>query len=250
MLDTGIDVPEVLNLVFFKIVRSKAKFWQMVGRGTRLRKDLFGPGQDKREFLIFDFCQNLEFFSQNLEGTQGTVAEPLSQRLFKARLELLGELDVRLAPEKGSLHGKEAVSRDKISESLTELIIRTDTATHLHNIVLGMSLKNFVVRPQRRWVETWSDATSWHTINSEQLNEIAQHVSGLPSAVRDDDEDAKRFDLLMLRTQLGCIRGDIGYARLRDQVRSLADALSELGSIPDVKKQMLLIEAVAGEDWW
>jgi type I restriction enzyme R subunit len=66
MLDTGIDVPEVVNLVFFKIVRSKAKFWQMVGRGTRLCKDLFGPGQDKKDFLIFDFCQNLEYFSQNL----------------------------------------------------------------------------------------------------------------------------------------------------------------------------------------
>jgi type I restriction enzyme, R subunit len=112
-LDTGIDVPEVLNLVFFKIVRSKAKFWQMVGRGTRLRKDLFGPGQDKREFLIFDFCQNLEFFSQNLEGTQGAVAEPLSQRLFKARLELLGELDVRLAPEKGGVSGILCVRRFK-----------------------------------------------------------------------------------------------------------------------------------------
>ena len=64
MLDTGIDVPEVVNLVFFKAVRSKTKFWQMVGRGTRLCKDLFGPGQDKQNFFIFDFCQNLEFFSE------------------------------------------------------------------------------------------------------------------------------------------------------------------------------------------
>ena len=65
MLDTGIDVPEVVNLVFFKLVRSKTKFWQMVGRGTRLRPDLFGPGQPKEFFYIFDYCQNLEFFSQN-----------------------------------------------------------------------------------------------------------------------------------------------------------------------------------------
>src|ERR1700694_2614761 len=64
-LDTGIDIPDVVNLVFFKLVRSKTKFWQMVGRGTRLRKDLFGPGQDKEFFYIFDFCQNLEFFQQN-----------------------------------------------------------------------------------------------------------------------------------------------------------------------------------------
>jgi len=102
MLDTGIDVPNVVNLVFFKIVRSKAKFWQMVGRGTRLCKDLFGPEQDKQEFLIFDFCQNLEFFSQNLEGSKGNVAEPLSQRTFKARLELLSVLDEQLAQEQGA----------------------------------------------------------------------------------------------------------------------------------------------------
>src|SRR5690606_38890368 len=75
MLDTGIDVPEVVNLVFFKIVRSKTKFWQMIGRGTRLCPDLFGPGRDKEYFYIFDFCQNLEFFNQNAETTQGANGE-------------------------------------------------------------------------------------------------------------------------------------------------------------------------------
>jgi type I restriction enzyme, R subunit len=246
MLDTGIDVPEVVNLVLFKIVRSKTKFWQMLGRGTRLRKDLFGPGQHKQEFLVFDFCQNLEFFSQNLEGANGVIVEPLSQRTFKARLELLGVLDERLAPAGSGIQVKEA----EAGYGLTERSMRADTAKFLHAIVAGMSLDNFVVRPQRRWVETWSNEKSWYTLNAEQLNELAQHVSGLPSAVRDDDEEAKRFDLLMLRTQLGCVRGDIGYVRLRDQVRSLTDALSELGSIPDVKKHMVLIEAIAGEDWW
>jgi type I restriction enzyme R subunit len=113
-----------------------------------------------------------------------------------------------------------------------------------------MRLDNFVVRPQRRWVEPWSIATAWHKVTGDQLVELAQHVSGLPSAVRDDDEEAKRFDLLMLRTQLGSARGDMGFARLREQVRALADGLSELGSIPDVKKHMVLIEAVAGEEWW
>jgi type I restriction enzyme R subunit len=99
-------------------------------------------------------------------------------------------------------------------------------------------------------VEPWSDAKAWHTVTGDQLVELAQHVSGLPSAVRDDDEEAKRFDLLMLRTQLGAARGDVGFARLREQARALADGLSELGSIPDVKKHMVLIEAVAGEEWW
>ncbi|MCX7279049.1 MAG: DEAD/DEAH box helicase family protein [Burkholderiales bacterium] len=246
MLDTGIDVPEVVNLVFFKIVRSKAKFWQMLGRGTRLCKDLFGPEQDKKEFLILDFCQNLEFFSQNLEGSKGVVAEPLSQRTFKARLELLAVLDAQLA--QGADGG---IAAEPVPDyGQTAATLRADTASYLHAVVAGMRLDNFVVRPQRRWVEQWSQATAWHTVTGEQLAELAQHVSGLPSSVRDDDEEAKRFDLLMLRTQLASAHGDIGFARLRDQVRSLADGLSELGSIPDVKKHMVLIEAVAGEEWW
>ena len=248
MLDTGIDVPEVANLVFFKIVRSKAKFWQMVGRGTRLCKDLFGPDQDKREFLIFDFCQNLEFFSQNLEGSTGAVAEPLSQRTFKARLELLSVLDAQLAQEQGA--GSANIAEPVAGYGLTSAAMRLDTASHLHAVVAGMRLDNFVVRPQRRWVEPWSQAEAWNTVTGDQLVELAQHVSGLPSAVRDDDEEARRFDLRMLRTQLGSARADVGFARLREQVRALADGLSELGSIPDVKKHMVLIEAVAGEEWW
>jgi type I restriction enzyme R subunit len=247
MLDTGIDVPEVVNLVFFKVVRSKAKFWQMVGRGTRLCPNLFAPDQHKTEFKIFDFCQNLEFFGQNLEGSQSSVTEPLSQRMFKARLELLGVLDERLAQQATPLMpAGELLAK----YSLTEPAMRADTANQLHAVVAGMRLDNFVVRPQRRWVEPWSEAKAWNVVSAEQLAALAQHVSGLPSAVRDDDEEAKRFDLLLLRTQLGSVRGDIGYARLREQVRALADGLSELGSIPDVQKQMVLIEAIAGEEWW
>src|SRR2546430_4349528 len=88
MLDTGIDIPEVVNLVFFKLVRSKTKFWQMVGRGTRLCPDLFGPGKDKEFFYLFDYCQNLEFFNQKVETTEGAMGASLAKRLFTARLEL------------------------------------------------------------------------------------------------------------------------------------------------------------------
>src|SRR5690606_30759248 len=93
MLDTGIDVPEVVNLVFFKLVRSKTKFWQILGRGTRLRPDLFGLGEDKEFFYVFDYCQNLEFFNKNPDITDGAVAPSLSARLFTSRLDLLATLD-------------------------------------------------------------------------------------------------------------------------------------------------------------
>jgi len=93
MLDTGIDVPEILNLVFFKLVRSKTKFWQMVGRGTRLCPNLFGPGEDKKFFLIFDFCANLEYFKENPPAADSSPNMPLGKRLFILRLELIAELD-------------------------------------------------------------------------------------------------------------------------------------------------------------
>ena len=249
-LDTGIDVPEVVNLVFFKIVRSKTKFWQMIGRGTRLCKNLFGPGDEagsqKSEFLIFDFCQNLEYFNQNLPGTDGASGEPLGQRLFKARLELLGVLDARLAPD-----GRTAAELAP-GLGLTDQRIRSDTAALLHGAVAvaGMTLDNFVVRPKWRWVEMWRLPEAWARISPEQREEIATHLSSLPTSVGDDDEDAKRFDLLMLRIQLCCLQAEPGFDRLRNLVRGLADGLLELTSIPAVRQQMLLIEAVAGEDWW
>ena len=246
MLDTGIDVPEVVNLVFFKIVRSKTKFWQMIGRGTRLCKDLFGPEQDKQNFLIFDFCQNLEYFGQDLPTAGGTTGQPLGQRLFNARLELIGALDKMMAVD--GLYASEPEPAGELR--LTVRRIRADTAGLLHDAVAGMSLENFVVRPKRRWVETWSQAMAWAQINHEQANEVSTHLSGLPTSVRDDDEDAKRFDLLMLRVQLSALNAEAGYDRLKKQVTSLADGLLELGSIPAVRDQMLLIEAVAGEDWW
>lgn len=88
MLDTGIDVPEILNLVFFKLVRSRTKFWQMIGRGTRLCEDLFGPGQSKKEFIVFDYCQNLDFFDDNPAGFDSPVQPSIKQLIFDRRLEL------------------------------------------------------------------------------------------------------------------------------------------------------------------
>src|SRR6266851_1893380 len=107
MLDTGIDVPEVVNLVFFKLVRSKTKFWQMVGRGTRLCPDLFGPGKDKAFFYLFDYCQNLEFFSQKMPTTEGALAASLGKRLFLARLDLIGTLDRKPHGQPGGGEGVE-----------------------------------------------------------------------------------------------------------------------------------------------
>src|SRR5262249_16265299 len=88
MLDTGIDVPEIVNLVFDKPVFSYVKFWQMIGRGTRLCPNLFGPGKDKTHFQIFDHWGNFYRFEQEYETAQAKEAKSLMESVFEARLEL------------------------------------------------------------------------------------------------------------------------------------------------------------------
>jgi type I restriction enzyme R subunit len=240
MLDTGIDVPEVVNLVFFKIVRAKTKFWQMIGRGTRLCPELYGPGQDKQDFYVFDFCQNLEFFNQQLAGTEGSLTEPLSQRLFKARLDLAWRLDRAVA----------AGVVIEVDGTHSEAGLRQDLARDLRAVVEGMNVHNIVVRPHRRWVEQYAGADAWSTLTADATAEIAEHLSGLPSAVRDDDEAAKRFDLLLLRLQLAAFTGDPGVERLRSQVQAVAAALLEQTAIPVIKAQELPLRDAAGDEWW
>ena len=89
MMDTGVDAPRVVNLVFFKMIRSYTKFWQMIGRGTRLRKDLFGPGQHKEHFMILDFLGNLEFFEENPEGISGSTSLSLTERIFNLKVDIV-----------------------------------------------------------------------------------------------------------------------------------------------------------------
>jgi type I restriction enzyme R subunit len=235
MLDTGIDIPEVLNLVFFKLVRSKTKFWQMVGRGTRLCENLFGPGRDKQFFYIFDYCQNLEFFGQNPDTTDGAMGESLGKRLFKARIELIAELDRGIAGG-----GKE--------EKQAEL--RQDTAEFLRTQVAAMNVNNFIVRPKRRLVERYSDAKEWEKLDMARQTELASDVAGLPSELVDDDQEAKQFDLLMLRLQLAILRHEPSYERLRKQVVEIAGLLEEKANIPMVQQQLEVIQEIQTDDFW
>jgi len=249
MLDTGIDIPEIVNLVFFKLVHSKTKFWQMVGRVTRLRPDLFGPGKDKAFFYLFDYCQNLEIFNQNPEKTDGAVGESLGKRLFTARLELIGEIDGKL--DASTVRG-DRVQRPAApyGEATTAEQLRHETAGLLQEQVAAMNLDNFIIRPKRRFVEKYAKPEAWTRLKEEDRSELAREVAGLPSELVDDDEEAKRFDLLMLRLQLTLLRIDPGFGRLRDQVRAIAGLLEEKSSIPMVRDQMPLIQEIQSDAWW
>ncbi|RKI74231.1 DUF4145 domain-containing protein [Corallococcus sp. AB049A] len=248
MLDTGIDVPEVVNLVFFKLVRSKTKFWQMVGRGTRLRPDLFGPGEPKRFFYVFDFCQNLEFFSQHPPTEDGAVAESLGKRLFKRRLALVGELDRRLAAEKRGLAAGE--SEASMGYATTEAAVRADVACVLHGEVAAMNVDNFVVRQCREVVSRYANPAAWAKLSEEAHEELAHQVAGLPSQLESEAEESKRFDLLMLNLELALLRKEPSFMRLREQVKALANVLEEKTSIPMVKEHLALIQEVQSDTWW
>lgn len=243
MLDTGIDVPEVVNLVFFKIVRSRTKFWQMVGRGTRLCPDLFAPGEHKQFFYLFDYCQNLEFFSQNPDLSDGAASESLGARLFKARLALIAELDQKLATGV-------TLEESPDGEAISEPQLRGDLTAHLHQTVAAMNLDNFVVRPKRKTVERFAQADAWQSLKAEDHAELSNNLATLPSEFTDEDEEAKRFDLLVMRTQLAVLQAKPDFGSLRDQIRGICSALEEQEAVPAIKAQMVLIQSIIDEEWW
>jgi type I site-specific restriction endonuclease len=232
MLDTGIDVPEIVNLVFFKIVRSKTKFWQMLGRGTRLCPHLFGPWRHKEFFYVFDFCQNFEFFNQHPQITDGAVGDSLAKRLFVRRVELMGEID------------KQGGENEELET------VRSDTAARLHEEVAAMSLENFIVRSKRLFVEHYADKAAWEKLSDADRTDLINEVAGLPSGFADEDFDAKQFDLLLLRTQLALLRTDHAFEGLRKKIVMIASLLEELQNIPMVSAELSLILELQTDEYW
>lgn len=238
MLDTGIDVPEVVNLVFFKEVHSKTKFWQMVGRGTRLRPNLYGPGDDKKDFVIFDVCQNIEYFNLQLPPDRSSRTASLTEQLVTARVELVRTIDG------GSGWGAHA---DDELAALRELLVG-----RLQGRVADMTLDNVLVRPHRRAVERFSAGDTWLTLNGDDY-QAAASLGALPSAADADDTDeaAKRLDLLALRAQLAALHRDAAALNaVGNAVRGIADALAHQKTIPVIASQLEFIERVASIDWW
>ena len=239
MLDTGIDIPEIVNLVFFKPVRSRTKFWQMVGRGTRTCKDLFGPGRDKECFWIFDLCQNLEFFLGQGGAESTSAPESLSTRLFRARLSLIDMIDQKLPA----------------SDSENPLRLHRHTLAELLRCHLAACpADNFLVRPHLELLECFSRAEAWSQLSPDDHQVLSTTLAPLPSAYAeqqgDTDADARRFDLLLYSLQLALLRGEPHFQRLQLQLRELAAQLEARPNIPQVAAELELIRDLLREEWW
>lgn len=209
MLDTGIDIPEILNLVFFKKVRSKTKFWQMIGRGTRLCPDLLGVDMDKERFLIFDFCNNFEFFKFNPKGFEGNKAETLTEKLFNIKVSMVKELqDIKY------IEGEYAELR---KELLEELITS----------VKALNEDSYIVRMNLSYVHKYKNENVWSNIGAVAQNEIREYISPLITSYG-DDELAKRFDVVMYNIQLAYLQNNNASKGIR-HVMATAENFQNLG---------------------
>ena len=232
MMDTGVDAPRVVNLVFFKLVKSPSKFWQMIGRGTRLCPDLFAPGEDKSHFLIFDYCQNFEFFDANPDGIVASSIKSLTQQIFENKLEVAMLL------------------RDEKYSTEDDLEIQKQYIDELHGTIASLDQDRFVVRKALRYVTEYYNRSRWDNISRGDWSDINEHLAHLDVPERGDDELARRFDVLMLSFQLALLGGFKSFEKYVVNVSSTARALMKKQNIPAVGAHVALLTDLQSEVFW
>ena len=250
MLDTGIDVPEVVNLVFFKRVFSKIKFWQMIGRGTRTCKELnvYSPSkeyfeknddsspvishQDKQGFYIFDFCDVFEFFRKNPDGREAKTALNLSQKIFELKLDMIFEL--QKAEHQGNAEHKAFYEKYK---------------EECFNKVKKLNRNLINVKTSLKFVDKYSDIKAWDYIALLELKEMKKQLTPLIDA-NSDEEESKYFDLWIFNMELEEITGEKDYSKAIQKVTTICDALTEKFSIPEVASKKDFIKEVMETGFW
>lgn len=227
MLDTGIDVPEVLNLVFFKKVMSKAKFWQMIGRGTRLCPGLL-DGEDKQKFYIFDFCGNFDFFRMN-KGKAAANTIPLQGAIFNLQFEISYKLqDMEYQTDRLTAYRKALV--DRMSGKVREL-----------------PRDSFAVRQHLKYVELYSEPSGYHALTYEDTLLVREEVA--PLIQPDGDEvNAVRFDALMYGIELAYLVGK-KYSKARTDLNRKVAGIAGMSNIPEIQAQSDLINKILHTDY-
>ena len=227
MLDTGIDVPEVLNLVFFKKVMSKAKFWQMIGRGTR-RCDGLIDGNDKDKFYIFDFCGNFEFFRMN-NGKPTANQIALQGAIFSLKAQIVFKL------------------QDLAYQTEELIAFRKQLVVDMVGKVQELNKDNFAVRQHLRYVEQYSNPDNYTAISYEDTLLMAQEIA--PLIIPDEDESsAIRFDALMYGIELAYLIGK-KYSRARTDLLKKVNGIANVANIPEIMVQSELINKILHTDY-
>ncbi len=227
MLDTGIDVPEVLNLVFFKKVMSKAKFWQMIGRGTRLCPGLIdGEGKDK--FYIFDFCGNFEFFRMN-KGRPTANMIALQGAVFSLEFEIAYTIQ------------NMEYQKDRL------IVYRNKLVDKMAGKVRELNRENFAVKQHLKYVDIYSVERSYQSITFEDTLMVREELA--PLIMPDGDEaSAVRFDALMYGMELAYLAGK-GYGRHRSDLFKKVEGIASVANIPEIQIQSELINKILHTDY-
>lgn len=230
MLDTGIDVPEILNLVFFKKIRSKAKFWQMIGRGTRLCKDLFGPGIDKERFMIFDCYKNFEFFEVNVDGKEIKTTKSISESIFGAKVDIIKSLQHLNYQEKSLIEYRNNLIDDIITS------------------ILDINNNRFDVRMKGAIIDKYKKLDNYKAFNEKDVQELKNIIAPLITYT-EEEELSKRFDYQMYVIENAYL-GKKSFLRAKNRVIETAEKLSEKGTIEKISKKKETITKIQKEEFW
>ena len=227
MLDTGIDVPEVLNLVFFKKVMSKSKFWQMIGRGTRLCKNLI-DGNDKQKFYIFDFCGNFEFFRMN-KGKASANMLALQGAIFKLKAQMTYKLQ-------------------DIAYQTDELIaFRNSLVEDMVRKVRELNKENFAVRQHLKYIDLFANPDNYQTLTYDDTMQMEHELAPLINP-EEDDPKALRFDALIYGIELAYLAGK-KYAKARSDLMRKVQEIAGVANIPEIMAQADLLNKILHTDY-
>ncbi|MFQ9164315.1 MAG: DEAD/DEAH box helicase family protein [Lachnospiraceae bacterium] len=227
MMDTGIDVPEVLNLVFFKKVMSYAKFWQMIGRGTRLCPGLI-DGEDKSKFYIFDFCGNFEFFRMS-KGKPTANMIALQGAIFNLQFDIAYKLQA-------------------LEYQVDRLIAyRNAMVKMMIGKVQELPRENFAVRQHLKYVDLYSVEENYQTLTYEDTLIVREELAPL-ILPNDDEASAVRFDALMYGIELAYLVGK-KYGKARSDLFKHVSGIANVANIPEIKVQAELIDKILHTDY-
>lgn len=237
MMDTGIDVPECVNLVFFKKVRSKAKFWQMIGRGTRLCKGLScvdqidGVYTNKRRFLIFDYCGNFEYFREHKEGYEARETKTLSENIFGKQIK------ISMALQESTFAGE------------NYQLWRNELVETCHKQVTALNPELISVKLRMQYVEKYKKQDAFLSISEGDKGELLTQIAPLVQS-EETDEFAKRFDNFMYGLILAHIEQMPAFKYAKKQLCDTASLLERKANIPQIKEKLPLLQEIHTDVFW